>query len=160
MDRFDAIDRRILSILREHGRASHAHVAKQVGLSAPAVGERIRKLEHAGVVLGYRAVLAPDALGLPICAFVALAPRPGTVVAELVERLLDLPEIEELHSVAGTYSYFAKVRVASPEELDAFLDRLMMMKGVERTETTMVLRTSVERPVPLPFDGATLEASR
>ena len=154
MDRFDAIDRRILAILRENGRASHAYVAKQVGLSAPAVGERIRKLEQTGVVLGYRAVLAPDALGLPICAFVALAPRPGTVVAELVERLLALTEIEELHSVAGTYSYFAKVRVASPEKLDEFLDRLMMMEGVERTETTMVLRTSAERPVPLPFGRA------
>ena len=154
MDRFDGIDRRILAILREHGRASHAHVAKQVGLSAPAVGERIRKLEQAGVVLGYRAVLAPDALGLPICAFVALAPRPGTIVAALVERLLGLPEVEELHSVAGTYSYFAKVRAASPEALDAFLDRLMMMEGVERTETTMVLRTSAERPVPLPLDVA------
>lgn len=154
MERFDAIDRRILAILRENGRASHAHVAKQVGLSAPAVGERIRKLEQAGVVLGYRAVLAPDALGLRICAFVALAPRPGTVVADLVERLLALPEIEELHSVAGTYSYFAKVRVASPEDLDEFLDRLMMMNGVERTETTMVLRTSAERPLPLPFSHA------
>jgi len=82
------------------------------------------------------------------------APRPGTVVAELVERLLELSEIEELHSVAGTYSYFAKVRVSSPEELDEFLDRLMMMEGVERTETTMVLRTSAERPVPLPFEAA------
>lgn len=151
MERFDSIDRRILAILREQGRASHAHVAKQVGLSAPAVGERIRKLEQAGVILGYRAVLSPAELGLGICAFVALAPKPGTVVAELVARLLALPEIEELHSVAGTYSYFAKVRVAGPDVLDEFLDRLMMMDGVERTETTMVLRTSAERPVPLPF---------
>lgn len=153
MDRFDAIDRRILAILREAGRAPHATIAKRVGLSAPAVGERIRKLEHAGVILGYRATLAADALGLPICAFVALAARPGTVSAELVERLLDLPEIEELHSVAGTYSYIAKVRVSSPETLDDFLDRLMMLPGVERTETTMVLRTSTERPVPLPFEA-------
>ncbi len=151
MDRFDAIDRRILGILREHGRASHAYVAKQVGLSAPAVGERIRKLEGAGVIEGYRAVLAPDALGLNICAFVALAPKPGTRVPRLVERLLELSEIEELHSVAGTYSYFAKVRVRDPERLDAFLDDLMMMEGVERTETTMVLRTSAERAVPLPW---------
>jgi len=152
MDRFDAIDRRILAILRENGRASHAHLAKQVNLSAPAVGERVRKLEQSGVLLGYRAVLSPEALGMRICAFVALAPRPGTIVAELVERLLSLHEVEELHSVAGTYSYFAKVRVPSPEALDEFLDALMMMEGVERTETTMVLRTSAERALPLPFD--------
>ncbi|MEX2501617.1 MAG: Lrp/AsnC family transcriptional regulator [Trueperaceae bacterium] len=151
MERFDAIDRRILAILRENGRASHAYVAKQVHLSAPAVGERIRKLEASGVISGYRAVLAPDALGLNICAFVALAPKPGTQVADLVQRLLALSEIEELHSVAGTYSYFAKVRVTDPVALDAFLDRLMMMEGVERTETTMVLRTSTERAAPLPW---------
>lgn len=152
MERFDDIDRRILAILREAGRAAHATIAKRVGLSAPAVGERIRKLEQAGVVRGYRATLAADALGLPICAFVALAHKPGTVSAELVDRLLELSEIEELHSVAGTYSYIAKVRVGSPQALDEFLDGLMMLPGVERTETTMVLRTSAERPVPLPFE--------
>ncbi len=147
----DTIDRHILEILREDGRASHAFVAKEVGLSAPAVGERIRKLEQAGVIQGYRAVLAPDALGLNITAFVSLAPKPGTEVPKLVKRLLALPEIEALHSVAGTYSYFAKVRASSPDTLDEFLDRLMMMDGVERTETTMVLRTSAERSVPLPW---------
>lgn len=152
MSRFDAIDRNILAILREHGRAAHASVAKRVGLSAPAVGERIRKLEQAGVIQGTRAVLNPDALGLPICAFVALAPRPGTEARALVARLLALTEIQELHSVAGTYSYLAKVRVADPEQLDEFLDGLMMMEGIERTETTMVLRTHAERPVPLPFE--------
>ena len=154
MRRFDAIDRGILTILREDGRASQATIAKQVGLSAPAVGERIRKLEGAGVIRGYRATLAADALGLPICAFVAVAAKPGTVSADLVARLLDQPEIEELHSVAGTYSFFAKVRAGSPDALDEFLDRLMMVPGVERTESTMVLRTSVERPLPLPFRDA------
>ena len=62
-----------------------------------------------------------------------------------------MPEIEELHAVAGPYGYIAKVRVGTPEELDAFLDRLWILEGVERTETTMVLRTSVERPMYLPF---------
>jgi Lrp/AsnC family leucine-responsive transcriptional regulator len=148
---FDSVDRRILAILREDGRASHAFIAKQVKLSAPAVGERIRKLEQAGVIQGYRAVLNPAALGLDICAYVAIAPQPRKPAARLVERLLEMPEIEALHSVAGNYSYVAKVRVASTPDLDAFLDRLFLLEGVERTETTMVLRTSVERPVHLPF---------
>jgi Lrp/AsnC family leucine-responsive transcriptional regulator len=149
---FDAIDRQILLILREEGRASHAALAKAVGLSAPAVGERVRKLEQAGVIRGYRAVLDPDALGLDICAFVAIAPQPRKPAADLVERLLSLPEIEELHAVAGNYAYIAKVRVASTQALDGFLDRLFMMEGVERTETTMVLRTNAERPMHLPFE--------
>jgi Lrp/AsnC family leucine-responsive transcriptional regulator len=148
---FDAIDRTILEVLRADGRATHAHLAKQTGLSAPAIGERVRKLEQAGVILGYRAVLDAEKVGLAICAFVHIAPQPRKSAQDLVERLLSLPEIEELHAVAGNYSYIAKVRVATPAALDGFLDRLFMLEGVERTETTMVLRTNAERPMFLPF---------
>ena len=148
---FDVIDRQILATLREQGRASHAALAKEVGLSSPAVGERIRKLEGAGVITGYQATFSPDALGLGICAFVSIAPQPRNPGANLVENLRAMPEIEELHAVAGPYGYVAKVRVGTSEALDAFLDRLWVLEGVERTETTMVLRTSVERPMYLPF---------
>lgn len=150
---FDAVDRQILEILREDGRASHAALAKAVGLSAPAVGERVRKLEQSGAIKGYRAVLDPDLMGLGICAFVAIAPQPRKPATRLVERLLSLPEIEELHAVAGNYAYVAKVRVPHTEALDGFLDRLFMLEGVERTETTMVLRTNAERPMHLPFSS-------
>lgn len=150
----DAIDRQILGILRDDGRASHAAVAKAVGLSAPAVGERIRKLEAAGVIRGYRAVFDPAEVGLDICAFVMISPQPRNPARTLVDNLLAQPEIEELHAVAGTYSYVGKVRVPTPEALDAFLDRLFMLDGVERTETIMVLRTATERPMHLPFDEA------
>ena len=150
---FDAVDRQILLILREDGRTSHAALAKAVGLSAPAVGERVRKLEQAGVIRGYRAVLDPGGVGLDICAFVAIAPQPRKPATQLVERLLSLPEIEELHAVAGNYAYIAKVRVPHTQALDGFLDRLFMLEGVERTETTMVLRTNAERPMHLPFEN-------
>lgn len=147
---FDPIDRTILTTLRTDGRASHASIAKLVGLSAPAVGERIRKLEQAGVIREYRAVLDPESIGLGICAFVAIAPQPRKPAAALVERLTAMPEIEELHAVAGTVSYLAKVRVPTPADLDDLLDRLFMVEGVERTETTMVLRTNLERAPHLP----------
>ncbi len=150
---FDPIDQQILHILREDGRATHAAIAKAVALSAPAVGERIRKLEQHGVISGYQAVLSPEALGLPICAYVAIIPQPRNPAANLVNNLSELPEIEELHAVAGDYSYIAKVRVSSPEELDAFLDRLFVLEGVERTQTTMVLRTVLERNIHLPFEN-------
>lgn len=156
MTQFDAVDKQILRILRENGRASHATIAKAVGLSAPAVGERIRKLEQSGVISGYQAVFNPDALGLHICAFVAISPQPRNPAAHLVENLMTLPEIEELHAVAGQYGYVAKVRVASTQELDEFLDRLWILDGVERTETIMVLRTNIERPMHLPFDARTV----
>ncbi len=148
---FDIIDQQILRILREDGRASRATIAEVVGLSEPAVGARVRKLEQNGVIAGYRAVLNPDALGLHVCAYVAIAPQPRHPAAKLVENLKRLPEIEELHAVAGQHGYVAKVRVASTQALDVFLDRLWMVEGVERTETTVILRTSVDRPVHLPF---------
>lgn len=149
--KLDATDQVILDVLRLDGRAAHAKIAKTVGLSAPAVGERIRKLEAAGIITGYQAVLNPEALGQAICAFVAITPQPRNPAARLVENLADLPEIEELHAVAGSYSYLAKVRVASPEALDKFLDRLFVLDGVERTQTMVVLKTNVERPPHLPF---------
>lgn len=148
---FDAIDRKILEVLRAEGRTTHAQLAKETGLSAPAVGERVRKLEQQGVIRGYRADLDPERIGLGICAFVQIAPQPRKSAQALVDRLLGMPEIEELHAVAGNYAYIAKVRVATPAALDAFLDRLFMLEGVERTETTMVLRTNTERPMYLPF---------
>lgn len=148
---FDPTDRQILQILREDGRASHASIAKRVRLSAPAVGDRIRKLEQAGVIHGYRAVIDHHALDLNIAAYVWIAPQPRKAAAGLVRRLSALPQVEQLHSVAGPYSYLLLVRVRDTRELDAFLDRLFMLEGVERTETTMVLSTSIDRPVYLPF---------
>lgn len=147
---FDAIDWSILEILRQDGRASHASIAKQVGLSAPAVAERVRKLEHSGAILGYRAVIDPAAVGLQIAAFVAISPQPRKPAQKVVDGLLALPEVEALYAVAGVNSYLALVRTGSPAELDALLDRIFMLEGVERTETTMVLRTAAERPVGLP----------
>lgn len=147
---FDAVDRHILRILLTDGRASHAGIAKLVGLSAPAVGERVKKLEQAGVIRGYHADLDPFKVGLDITAFVAIAPQPRKPARRLVEKLLEFPEVEELHAVAGVYSFIAKVRVPNTSALDVFLDRLFTTEGVERTETTMVLRTNLERPIQLP----------
>lgn len=148
---FDDVDQQILDILRQDGRASHASIAKVVGLSAPAVGERLRKLESSGVILGYRAIVDPVAIGLPITAFIMISPQPRQPAQLLVERLSELPEIEALYAVAGKQSYMAKVRTSSPDALDRLLDRVFMLEGVESTETIMVLRTAIERPTHLPF---------
>lgn len=150
---FDEVDQRIIDILRQDGRASHASIAKAVGLSAPAVGERVRKLEQAGVITGYRGVIDPAAVGLQIAAFIMITPQPRQPAQLLVERLHELPEIESLYAVAGKQSFMAKVRTASTDALDLLLDRLFMLEGVEGTETIMVLRTAFERPTHLPFSA-------
>src|SRR5690625_5325113 len=87
---FDATDRRILQILREDGRASHAAIAKQVKLSAPTAGDRIRKLEQAGVIRGYRAVLDHHALDLGVAAWVWVAPQPREPAARSEEHTSEL----------------------------------------------------------------------
>lgn len=148
---FDEVDQRIIDILRQDGRASHASIAKVVSLSAPAVGERVRKLELAGVLSGYRAVIQPEAVGLHIAAFIMITPQPRQPAQLLVDRLQELPEIEALYAVAGKESFMAKVRTASTDALDRLLDRVFMLEGVEGTETIMVLRTAFERPTHLPF---------
>lgn len=148
---FDAVDKRLLELLLEDGRASHASLAKAVGLSAPAVGERVRKLEQAGVIKGFRAVVDPEAVGLQVTAFVMIAPQPRKPAKQLAQRLASLPEVEAVYSVAGVYSFMAKVRATSTSELDELLDRMFLLDGVERTETIMVLRTAVERAPSLPF---------
>src|SRR5690606_32570830 len=147
---FDPVDRQILDILRQEGRASHARIDKQVGLSAPAVVKRVAKLEQSGVILGYRAVLDHAAVGLPIGAFVMITPQPRKPAQRLVDRLLELPEVEALYAVAGEYSFIALVRAPSPSTLDALLDRIFMLEGVEATRTAMVLRTAAERVTFLP----------
>lgn len=154
---FDAHDRTILSMLQLHGRMSHADLAKELGISASAVRERIRKLEEAKVIRAFHAILDPVRVGLGICAFVSITPEPRTSADALVERLLEVPEIEELHAVAGEYAYIAKVRVTTSSALDELLNRLNMLDGMQRTHTTMVLRTNAERPMHLPFKS---ESSR
>jgi Lrp/AsnC family transcriptional regulator, leucine-responsive regulatory protein len=150
---FDAHDRTILSMLQLQGRMSHAELAKKLGISASAVRERIRKLEEAKVIRAFRAVLDPAKVGLGICAFVSITPEPRTSADALVERLLEVAEIEELHAVAGEYAYIAKVRVTTSAALDELLNRLNMLDGMQRTHTTIVLRTNTERPMHLPFDA-------
>jgi len=147
----DDADRLILASLRLDGRTSFARLAQETRLSPPAVAERVRKLERSGVITGYQAVIEPASVGPPFCAYVEITQQPRSSGVALAEALGRRPEIEEMHAVAGPYAYLAKVRVADPPALDAFLDLLMLIEGVERTQTVVVLRTIHDRPTALPF---------
>lgn len=146
----DYIDKQLVALLQHDARASVASLAKHVGLSAPAVGERLKKLEQSGVIRGYFADIDPSKMGLPIAAFVAISAKPRKSGQPLAEALSNLPAVEELYAVAGLYSYLAKVRLASTEELDKFLDELLLIDGVERSETQVVLRTVAEHALSFP----------
>ncbi|HUL85169.1 MAG TPA: Lrp/AsnC family transcriptional regulator [Actinomycetota bacterium] len=143
----DERDLAIVSALQEDARATYADVAQRVGLSASAVHDRVRKLEHAGVIKGYRAVVDPEGIGLLVTALIAATPLDPRQPDDLPERLADLPEVEDCYSVAGEASYILKVRTRTTGELEDLIRRLREKAGVA-TRTTVVLSVPFEdRPL-------------
>lgn len=145
----DAIDRHILRLLRMDGRMAHAAIAKEVGLSAPAVHERVRKLEQKGVIAGYSVVLDPIALDRVHVAFIQVTLAEGSEFAmddEIVARICDEQDVLEFHRIAGADCYLIKVRTATNKDLEQLLRRVRMITGVSRTRTTIVLSTELEKP--------------
>jgi Lrp/AsnC family leucine-responsive transcriptional regulator len=154
----DRIDRQILKLLREDGRISHAAIAKEVGLSGPAVHERVRKLEQAGVIAGYSAILDPHILGRSHVAFIRVNLADGNeFVADepIVARICDEADVLEFHRIAGEDCYLIKVRTATNKDLEQLLRRIRSLRGVAKTRTTVVLSTELERPtIDVPVESA------
>ena len=147
----DAIDRKLIDVLRKNGRASFAELARQVGLSSSAVHERVAKLEGAGVLTGYRALVDPSAIGLAVTALVGIEPgefgRDDVIAAELEA----IPEVESCYGVAGDEAFVVQVRVRTVDDLHRCIGRLRAIDGVARTRTTVVLATRFEhRPTAVP----------
>jgi len=146
------IDRQILRLLSQDGRMSFTDLGRATGLSTSAVHQRVRRLEQRGVIRGYTAVIDPDAIGLPLTAFVSVTPLDPAAPDDVPERLAGLSEIEACHSVAGDENYILKVRVPTPGDLEGLLSRIRAAAGVT-TRTTIVLSTPYEsRPLPTSGD--------
>jgi Lrp/AsnC family transcriptional regulator, leucine-responsive regulatory protein len=139
----DAITRKILRALQEDARISFTELGKLVGLSAPAVAERVRRLEDAGVITGYHASIDPARIGLPISAIIRVITTGGneTHTAEL---LRTLPEVIECHRVTGSDCFVVKVVVSSIPHLEQLIDRL---SPYGELITSVVLSSPVTRRV-------------
>ena len=146
----DAPNRRILEILSVDARISTSELARQVGMSAPAVRERMIRLEEAGVIRGYRADVDPAALGLPVTAWVRVRPGPGQLpkVADLARRT---PQVTECHRITGDDCFLLKVHGPSIEGLEALLDAFLLFG---QTTTAVVVATPVEPRSPVVADGS------
>lgn len=141
----DAFDRNILAVLNLDGRATYADVGEQVGLSAPAVHERVKRLrQHAIKRIG--AQLDGPACGKNFLAFVHVD-ADGWGKSKRMMRLHDFPEIEEMHSVAGDTCVIMKVRTTNAQALEEFLAQLYVLPGVKGTKSYVVLSTYLERGV-------------
>lgn len=144
----DERDLDILAVLQEDARATYADVARRVGLSASAVHDRVRKLEQAGVIRGYRAVVDPEAVGLYVTALIAATPFDAGQPDDLPERVAGFPEVEDCYSVAGEANYILKVRTRTTSELEDLIRRLRETAHVA-TRTTIALSIPFEdRPIP------------
>ncbi|HEY8551039.1 MAG TPA: Lrp/AsnC family transcriptional regulator [Vicinamibacterales bacterium] len=144
----DPITRRILAILSRDGRASYQAIADAVGLSRPAVMERVRRLEEAGYITAYRAVLDRRRLGRAVTAFVAVrypaSDHPGT--HPQITALAQHPDVLEAHHVAGEDCYLLKVAAPSLERLEQVIHSLRTPGVPMSTRTTIVLSTVFEKP--------------
>ena len=145
----DAVDEQLIALLRANGRASYAELARQVGLSAPSVHERVGKLEASGVITGYRAVVDPATVGLGVTALVGVIESDQVDDTGLEEALAELPSVEDCWRVAGSEGYVLKVRVADIPALEGTVNALNRIRGVARTRTTVVLSTFYEDRPPL-----------
>jgi Lrp/AsnC family leucine-responsive transcriptional regulator len=149
---FDARDLQILKILQADARTSNAEIARELGIAPSAVLERIRKLERRGVIRGYAARLDPEALGLGLLAyiFVQIDERPSN--GSTGRMLASIPEVQEVHHIAGEDCLLAKVRCESTNDLGILLkEKFGQFETVRRTRTTIVLGTekeSAELPLP------------
>ncbi len=137
----DEIDRHILNELQTDARVTYAELGRRVGLTTPAVIERVRKLEDAGVITGYRAEIDTAKVGLPITAFIRMSIS-GVNYSHIIEVAQDSTEVLECHRGTGGDSFIMKIAVSSVEHLQELIDRLTPY-GV--TTTTIVLSSPVKR---------------
>ena len=147
MPSLDDIDWSIIEILQKEGRATYAQIAQTVGLSPAAVHERVKKLERAGVIAGYRAVVDPVQVGAGVTAFVMVTQR-AAARDPLEVAFGAMPWIEECHHIAGDESLMLKVRAESMRALEHLIWEIRALETVERTKTVIVLGTEFEgRPI-------------
>ena len=139
----DEIDRKVLHELQEDARISYAELGRRVGLTTPAVIERVRKLEDKGIIRGYRAEIDTAKVGLPIMAFVRMSIT-GVDYSHIIEVAEESREVLECHRGTGGDSFIMKIAVSSVEHLQEVIDRLTPY-GI--TTTTIVLSSPVKRRI-------------
>lgn len=146
----DATNLCLLNELRCDPRLTLAELGRRIGMSSPAVAERVRRLEESGVIAGYRLDLDPAALGLPLAAYIRMRPDPGQLpkVAELARQI---PEVVECHRVTGEDCFILKIHFPAMDQLDRILDRLLAYG----TTTTSIIQSSPVPPRSLPLPEPT-----
>jgi len=140
----DQIDLKILHILQLDGRRRLADIAEQVDLSAPAVMERVKKLESGGIIRGYQALLDSKKVGKDITAFIGVSIGNQRDMDKFARQMMKYPDVLECHHVTGDESFILKVKSANTGSLEKLLGEIRSVEGVTRTVTRVVLSTAKE----------------
>jgi Lrp/AsnC family transcriptional regulator, leucine-responsive regulatory protein len=147
----DEIDRRLLDELQGDCKLSLQALGEIVDLSAPAVLDRVRKLEQAGVITGYHAIIDGKRVGLDITAFIGVSINYPKDIDRFLEHLAAKPEVLECHHITGGHTLLLKIKTEDTASLEKLISSLRWIEGVTRTETMVVLSTATEHgKVPLP----------
>lgn len=148
--KLDRIDIKLVDALIDNARISNAELGRHTGLSAPTVAERVKRLEEAGVIEGYSANINPQALGLPISAWIRIKPMPGQMQT-VVKTITSLPEIVSCDRVTGEDCFVARVHVISIEDLERIIDEII---PYAMTNTSIIQSSPVKRRLPSVTDLA------
>ena len=144
LDNLDTLDMHILSVLQENCKLPLVKIGERVGLSAPSVIERIKKLEEGGVIRGYTAILDARKLGKDITAFIGVSINHPTLITKFETKIASFEDIQECHHVTGEYTLLLKVKANNTTSLEELIRQIRSIEGVERTETSVVLSTFTE----------------
>jgi DNA-binding Lrp family transcriptional regulator len=140
----DDLDRQLISLLQANARESTANLARRLGVARTTVVARLARLERSGVIVGYTLRLGQDAQRPPVRAHVGITvlPRSGPAVVAALQKL---PELVQLSSVSGEFDYIAVLQAPSTQRLDALLDAIGQVDGVQKTTTSVVLAVRIDR---------------
>ena len=144
----DEVNRRLLTELQANPRIGMSALARRVGMSAPAVTDRVQRLERAGIVAGYRVEIDPAALGYPIAAYVRIRPAPGQL-PKIAALAAESPQVSECHRITGEDCFLLKVHVPAVDQLEELLDAFLL----HGQTTTSIVQSSPVPPRSLPLEA-------
>jgi len=143
----DNVDLKAIKQLMKQARTTWAELGALLGLSAPAAADRVHKLEVAGVIKGYSALVDPDAIGCGLAALISIIIEDPDQRANLLRKVDELPEIQECHHVAGDVDYILKVRCAGTRDLERLISKEIKSLSGIKTRTMVILSTIKETPI-------------
>ncbi|WPO82184.1 Lrp/AsnC ligand binding domain-containing protein [Chryseobacterium sp. JJR-5R] len=141
----DSIDKEIIYMLMDNAKTSLAHISKNIGISTTAVHQRIKKLEHAGVIENSISFLNPKKIGYKVISYIGVFLDKPSHYPDMVKSLKDINEVVEAHYTTGNYTIFLKVLCKDNDHLMQILSKLQKLKGVTRTETFISLEQGIYR---------------